>query len=140
MNKLKEENMHHMIEIKTIKIENSYLKKVMRDQNHALVGAAEKNNENAMKTLLAENKKLRQEHTQFPAEVGIFFDWCSLAQKDANGERTPEEQAAFQAALLSGAAPFADEAAAYRYLATYHPHALYQLQPHMAHPPTSSAE
>ena len=53
--------MHHMIEIKTIKIENSYLKKVMRDQNHALVGAAEKNNENAMKTLLAENKKLRQE-------------------------------------------------------------------------------
>ena len=61
MNKLKEENIQYKIDIRAVKCENSYLKKVMRDQNHALVGAAEKNNESAMKTLLAENKKLRNE-------------------------------------------------------------------------------
>lgn len=61
LNKLKEENIQFKIDIRAVKCENSYLKKVMRDQNHALVGAAEKNNESAMKALLAENKKLRGE-------------------------------------------------------------------------------
>ena len=39
---------------------------------------------------------------QFPAgEFAVFYDFCSLHQKDERGERTPEEAAAFGRALSS---------------------------------------
>ena len=34
-----------------------------------------------------------------PREVAVFYDWCSLCQKDEAGNRTPTEQASFTAAL-----------------------------------------
>jgi hypothetical protein len=38
--------------------------------------------------------------TQLPSgEFGVFYDFCSLHQKDANGQRTAPEQAAFGTAL-----------------------------------------
>ena len=36
---------------------------------------------------------------KFPLEAGIFIDYASLCQKDAHGQRTPDEAAAFSAAL-----------------------------------------
>ena len=32
-------------------------------------------------------------------EFGVFYDWCSLMQKDALGHRTPKEEASFKTAL-----------------------------------------
>jgi hypothetical protein len=40
-----------------------------------------------------------QYHNGFPSEAGFFIDYASLHQKDANGERQPEEVAAFKEAL-----------------------------------------
>jgi len=36
---------------------------------------------------------------RFPSEAAIFIDYASLCQKDASGQRTPEEAAAFSASL-----------------------------------------
>ena len=36
---------------------------------------------------------------QFPSEAAFFIDFASLHQKDADGERTPDEAAAFREAL-----------------------------------------
>ena len=38
-------------------------------------------------------------HDGFPSEAGFFIDFASIHQKDAAGERTPEERAAFAEAL-----------------------------------------
>lgn len=38
---------------------------------------------------------------QWPVEVALFIDWCSLFQKDASGERTAVEHEAFREALGS---------------------------------------
>ena len=39
------------------------------------------------------------EAERFPSEAAIFIDYASLCQKDASGQRTPEEAAAFSASL-----------------------------------------
>ena len=46
----------------------------------------------------AEAEKCKQ-HNGFPSEAGFFIDYTSIHQKDAQGERQPEEAAAFQEAL-----------------------------------------
>lgn len=42
-----------------------------------------------------------QAKVKFPAEAGVFIDFMSLCQKDAQGNRTDAEMAAFGAALSS---------------------------------------
>jgi len=49
----------------------------------------------------AQQQHIGRHHERLPAELGIFLDWCSLHQKDANGERTPSEAACFADALGS---------------------------------------
>lgn len=39
------------------------------------------------------------EQLLLPADLAVFFDWASLCQRDADGSRSPTEQAAFEAAL-----------------------------------------
>jgi hypothetical protein len=59
-------------------------------------------------------------HTQFPpGEFAVFYDFCSLPQKDEEGQRTPSEAANFAAALATMGVWYA-----HRHLTTYAMHEL----------------
>lgn len=49
----------------------------------------------------AQKEHIGRHHELLPGDIGIFLDWCSLHQKDANGERTATESACFAEALGS---------------------------------------
>jgi hypothetical protein len=49
----------------------------------------------------AQKQAAERHNAPLPKELAIFFDWCSLTQKDADGRRSADEQAAFSSALAS---------------------------------------
>lgn len=38
-------------------------------------------------------------YSEFPEELGLFIEWCSLFQRDTAGNRTDQEKRCFKAAL-----------------------------------------
>lgn len=49
----------------------------------------------------AQRHRAQRHNALLPKAVAVFFDWCSLDQKDAQGNRTDQERASFQGALAS---------------------------------------